>query len=41
MKSKFYKYGIAALVGVSALALAGCQRNENSQVHLMPSRNLQ
>ncbi len=28
MKSKFYKHGIAALVGVSALALAGCQRNE-------------
>lgn len=29
MKSKSYKYGIAALVGVSALALAGCQSNEN------------
>ena len=29
MKSKFYKYGVAALVGVSALALAGCQSNEN------------
>ncbi len=28
MKSKFYKYGIATLVGVSALALAGCQSNE-------------